>query len=85
MDNGGSKEMTDMKCSLEGCPGEYEEKLIVHTVVHKGEVIVIDHVPAEVCQMCGDILFKPETIRRIEDILKTTMGHSRSIPLYEYA
>jgi YgiT-type zinc finger domain-containing protein len=40
-----------MKCSIRGCPGEYEERTIVHTVKHKGDVIVIDHVPAEVCSV----------------------------------
>jgi len=38
-----------MECSIKGCPGVYEERTVVHTVRHKGEVIVIDHVPAEVC------------------------------------
>ena len=74
-----------MKCNIIGCTGEYEEKLIVHTVLPGGEVVVINHVPAEVCPVCGDTLFKPETIRRIEELLKTASGASRSVPLYEYA
>jgi len=48
-----------MRCTIQGCPGEYEERLIVHTVRHNGQVIVIDHVPAEVCRICGDVLLKP--------------------------
>ena len=36
------------------------------TVKHRGEVIVIDHVPAEVCSVCGDVLLAPETVDRIE-------------------
>jgi len=52
-----------MKCSIEGCSGEYEERKIVHTVRHQGQVVVIDHVPAEVCSVCGDVLLKPETVR----------------------
>ena len=49
-----------MKCSIEGCPGEYEEQKIVHTVRHHGQVIVIDQVPAEVCSVCAILwtLFK---------------------------
>ena len=38
-----------MKCTLPGCPGEYQERRIVHTVRHRGRVAVVDHVPAEVC------------------------------------
>lgn len=74
-----------MKCSIEGCPGEYEERKIVHTVRHKGQVIVIDHVPAEVCSVCGDVLLKPETVRRIEALLQAKTHPVGTVPLYEYA
>lgn len=74
-----------MKCSIEGCPGVYEEREIVHTVRHHGQVVVIDHVPAEVCSVCGDVLLKPETVRRLEELLRTTAEPSKTVPLYEYA
>lgn len=74
-----------MKCTIEGCPGEYEERKIVHTVRHQGQVIVIDHVPAEVCPICGDTLFNPETVRRIEVLLHTAPHPVSKVPLYEYA
>ncbi len=74
-----------MKCSIEGCPGEYEERKIVHTVRYKEQVIVIDHVPAEVCSVCGDVLLKPETVRRIETLLRTATRPVGTVPLYEYA
>jgi YgiT-type zinc finger domain-containing protein len=74
-----------MKCSIEGCPGEYEKRKIAHTVRHKGQVVVIDHVPAEVCSVCGDVLLKPETVRGIETLLRTTTRPVSVVPLYEYA
>ena len=43
-----------MKCTIAGCPGEYEERKIVHPVRHKNQVIVIDHVPADVYSICGE-------------------------------
>lgn len=73
-----------MKCTIEGCPGGYEERPIVHTVRFRGQVIVIDHVPAEVCSVCGDVLLKPETVRRIEDLLRTAPEPAGAVPLYEY-
>lgn len=79
------KEAIEMKCSIEGCPGEYEERQVVHTVRHKGQVIVIDHVPAEECSVCGDVLLKPETVRHIEELLRTPTRPAGNIPLYEYA
>ena len=78
-----------MKCSIEGCPGEYETQSVVHTVRHRGQVVVIDHVPADVCPTCGDVLFTPDTVRRIEDVLRESSAPSsapsRSVPLYEFA
>ena len=38
-----------MKCSIQDCPGEYEQRSVLHTVRRNGRVIVIYHVPAEVC------------------------------------
>ncbi len=73
-----------MKCSIEGCSGEYEERKIVHTVRHQGRVMVIDHVPADVCSVCGDVLLKPETVRHIEELLQTATHPVGTVPLYEY-
>jgi YgiT-type zinc finger domain-containing protein len=73
-----------MKC-IQGCPGEYEHKEITHTVRHKGRIVVIDHVPAEVCSICGDVLLTPETVRHIETLLRTRTEPARTVPLYEYA
>ncbi|MHB8481686.1 MAG: YgiT-type zinc finger protein [Nitrospiria bacterium] len=73
-----------MKCNIRGCPGEYEEKKIVHTVRRKDKVIVIDHVPAEVCSICGDTLLRPETVRHIEKLLENETLPAGTVPLYEY-
>lgn len=72
------------KCSIEGCPGEYEKRQIVHTVRYQRGVVVIDHVPAEVCSVCGDVILKPETVHRIEALLRTATQPARAVPLYDY-
>jgi len=74
-----------MKCSIQGCPGEYEPKTVLHTVRSNGHVVVIDHVPAEVCSICGDVLFTPETVRRIEHLLSNLDRPAKTVPLFEYA
>lgn len=73
-----------MKCSIKGCPGEYEPSVIAHTLRQDDHVAVIDHVPAEVCSVCGDTLLQPKTIRQLEALLKRVQPAS-SVPLYEYA
>ena len=74
-----------MKCSINDCSGEYENKKIIHTVRHQGHVVVIDGVPAEVCSVCGDVLLKPDTVQRIEAILREAGKPDRTAPVYEYA
>ena len=74
-----------MKCSIRDCPGEYEERRIVHTERHAGEVVVVDGVPAEVCRVCGDVLLRIGTVRRIEEILGAAAAPARTAPVYEFA
>ena len=85
MDDTNAERRKIMNCTIEGCPGHYERKSVTHTVRHKGEVVVIDHVPAEVCDVCGDVLFSPDTIRHIESILARMPEPDTTVPLYEYA
>lgn len=75
-----------MRCSIEGCPGAYERRLVVLTLRYGDELIVVDHVPAEVCVACGDELFSPETNEKIDRLLEE---HERlvpkdSAPVYEF-
>ena len=72
-----------MKCSIDGCPGTYESESVVHTVRHAGQLVVIAHVPADVCSVCGDVLLKPDTVRRIELLLDEQQEPTTTVPLYE--
>jgi hypothetical protein len=78
-----------VKCAIAGCPGAYyEARTFVHRVKQRGGVIVIDHVPAGVGNVCGD---PPaggvalETARRIEALPTATPQPIRTVPLYEFA
>ena len=85
MANSHSAKAFIMTCSVEQCPGRYEQRTIVHTVRHEGELLIIDGVPADVCDTRGDVLFDPGTLRRIEVILQQLGRPSRTVPLYEFA
>jgi len=73
-----------MKCSIQGCPGHYESKQIVHTLQSGSDILVFEHVPAEVCSICGDTLLSPETIRHLEDLVRAKSEPDRTIPVFEY-
>ena len=74
-----------MKCSITGCPGEYQERQILQTERHGGKIIVINDVPADVCDFCGDVLLSIDTVRRIEDIVREAGTPDRVAPVYDYA
>ena len=73
-----------MKCSVKGCRGEYVRKEIVYALKVGERVVVVDGVPAEVCDVCSDTLLSEETVRRLEEILKRPPTTSESVPLYHY-
>ena len=62
---------TDIPCVLQGCPGTYERREILHCVERADEKVCIDHVPALVCDICGEVQFEAETIRRIQELLES--------------
>ena len=72
-------------CSIRSCPGQYEEKRIVHVVKRNGEVIVFDNVLAEVCAVCGDTLLPLKTVEALEHILMNPGKTLRTSPVYEMA
>ena len=73
------------KCSIRGCPGEYEPRLIVHTVKRGKDVLVFEDVPAEVCDVCSDILLAPETVRHVEELMGRDSVPRTHAPVYAYA
>ena len=74
-----------MKCSIKGCPGHYERRLIVHTVRRDHKVLVFEDVPAEVCDVCSDKLLAPETIRHLEALMKQDTRPRSHAPVFAYA
>lgn len=74
-----------MKCTLRSCPGQYEERRIVQAHRHGDRITVINDVPAQVCDICGDVLLTVDTVRRIEDIVREGGTPSRMASVYEFA
>ncbi|GKT07069.1 YgiT-type zinc finger protein [Desulforhabdus sp. TSK] len=71
------------KCSIQSCPGMYEERRIAHVVKYHGEMIVFDNVLVEVCSVCGDVLMSLETAEAMEAVLANLGKPNRSAPVYE--
>jgi YgiT-type zinc finger domain-containing protein len=71
-------------CRISGCPGHYEDKLKLYAARYKGQPIVVDHIPMQICDFCGDTLLTLDTVERLEQLREQPPASARMIPLYEY-
>ncbi len=72
------------RCILSGCTGTYERREILHCVERTGNTICIDHVPALVCSVCGDVQFEVDTMRRLQTLLAAPGPPDKHLPAYEF-
>ena len=69
-----------MKCDL--CPGHYVEKRTVVSFRRQGRTVVVEDVPALVCDICGDTLYSEATFRRVYELLEDEPQDAA--PLYRF-
>ncbi|MBM4024922.1 MAG: YgiT-type zinc finger protein [Planctomycetes bacterium] len=63
------------------------EMEVTYTLEFGGKFYIVEHVPARVCQETGEQFFAPETVERIQALLKGQAKPSRIVetPVYEYS
>ena len=65
----------------------FVESKVTYTVERDGKLFVVENVPARVCVETGEQLFSPETVEKIQRILREEKDPKRMIetPVYEFA
>jgi len=60
---------------------------VTYTLEHGGRFCIIEHVPARVCKETGEQYFAPETVERIQALIKGKRKPDRVVetPVFEYA
>ncbi len=60
---------------------------VTYTLERAGKLIVVEHVPARVCEETGEQFFAPETVERLQSLIAGDNEPARVIetPVYEYA
>jgi YgiT-type zinc finger domain-containing protein len=63
------------------------ETEVTYTLELGGKFYIIEHVPACVCRETGEQFFSPETVEKIQSLIKGGKKPTRVIetPVYEYA
>jgi YgiT-type zinc finger domain-containing protein len=62
-----------MKCLY--CKGRLVRKKVSYTATRKGYHLIIDDVPAWVCEQCGEPLFDEKTVDAIQEMLREVDTH----------
>ena len=69
------------------CGGRLEAKRITHPQEHNGKVIILENVPAEVCRQCGEVLLRPDVLKRVQELVWSESKPERTalVPVYDLA
>ncbi len=78
------KRSPGISCLLTGCTGEYERREILHCVERSSELVCVDHVPALVCSVCGDVQFEADTVRSLQALMDSRGKPDKHLPAYEF-
>jgi len=76
-----SKEM----CSI--CKGSVVEKLVTYSQFVDGQFVIVENVPALVCEQCGERLYAPEVVEQLQERIWAKKKPMRvaHVPVYDLA
>ena len=69
------------------CSGTLESKKVTHHQEYQGSLVLLQNVPAEVCQQCGEVLIRPEILERLQELVwsDSSPDHTTEVPVYDFA
>ena len=67
------------------CSGKLVSRKITYPQEYDGKVVILENVPAEVCQQCGDVLVNPDVLKKIQKNVWSGVKAKRSVnvPVYD--
>ena len=73
------------ECSI--CHGQMTQKLVIYSQLFEGEFIFVENVPAFVCEQCGDVLYDPDIVEKLQNHIWSHPEPTRSIivPVFDLA
>lgn len=74
-----------MKCDL--CGGTVREENVSYTLFYEGHWVIVENVPAKVCHQCGEKLFSPDTVDRLQTTIWSKHKPAKKIetPVFDLA
>jgi HTH-type transcriptional regulator / antitoxin MqsA len=71
-----------MKCDVCGSP--MKEQRVNYTIQMDDKLVVVEHVPAKVCDQCGERLYSPETVERLQKTVWEQQSPSRVLQTHVF-
>lgn len=84
MDDAHAESTAPMTCTIRDCAGEYQERRIAQVFTRDGESIVVEDIPARVCDVCGDTILSWVTVERLVKGLETRREPRKFAPVYSF-
>lgn len=85
--NGSMAESGDniMKCHI--CGGKIVSQKVTFVYDHHGDYLLIENVPAEVCEQCGEKTYSPEVTDELIRLAKKKLKPDKTVqvPVFDYA
>ncbi len=74
-----------MKCDV--CVSPMRERSVTYTIQMDDKLVVVEHVPAKVCDQCGERLYSSETVERLQKTVWEQRSPSRVLqtPVFDFA
>lgn len=75
--------MNERSCNV--CQGRLEERLTTYTQWLDERLIVIENVPALVCEQCGETYYAPDVVDKIQAVIWSGAEPVRTVetPVYD--
>jgi YgiT-type zinc finger domain-containing protein len=63
------------------------KQMVTYTIQLAEKLVVVEHVPAKVCEQCGERLYSPETVERLQKTVWEQRSPSRVLqtPVFDFA
>jgi YgiT-type zinc finger domain-containing protein len=74
--------MMDRTCGI--CQRPLVNNLVTHTQWYKGRLIVIENVPAWVCEQCGETYYDPDVVDQLQRLIWSDAPPVRTIETSVY-
>jgi YgiT-type zinc finger domain-containing protein len=73
-----------MRCENKGCGGEYTRTTVNRAFEYHGSTVVVEGIPAQVCDLCGETVFEAGTLDRVREVLRRARP-AHTAPVYAFA